>query len=152
MTTVGQVAGSFDHYGYSTTKLFGKVYKNHRIIWLLFNDWVDSELQIDHIDGDVGNNNVNNIRLVSRTVNNRNGALQCNNTTGITGVCPRIDVNGRYYYTANWTTVNGKRKQKSFSILKLGESEAFRLACEYREKMIEELNSQGAGYTERHGT
>lgn len=30
-------------------------------------------------------------------------------------------------------------------------NEAFRLACDYRVRMIEELNSDGAGYTEHHG-
>jgi hypothetical protein len=39
-----------------------------------------------------------------------------------------------------------------FSISKLGNDEAFRQACEYRAKMIAELNEQGANYTERHGT
>ena len=29
--------------------------------------------------------------------------------------------------------------------------EAFRLACEHREKMIMELNDRGAGYSPTHG-
>jgi hypothetical protein len=36
---------------------------------------------------------------------------------------------------------------KSFPIDDHGETEAFRLACEYRKQMIEKLNSEGAGYS-----
>jgi hypothetical protein len=32
-----------------------------------------------------------------------------------------------------------------------GNDFAFELACNYRDKMIEDLNKAGAGYTERHG-
>jgi hypothetical protein len=35
---------------------------------------------------------------------------------------------------------------------KYGKEEAFRLAVEWRAARIKELNEQGAGYTERHGT
>lgn len=47
--------------------------------------------------------------------------------------------------------INGKKKCKFYSVNVRGEDEAFRLACEWRAKMIEEMNSQGAGYTEMHG-
>lgn len=40
---------------------------------------------------------------------------------------------------------------KTFSISKYGEKESFRLACEYRSKMIESLNANGAGYASTHG-
>jgi hypothetical protein len=40
---------------------------------------------------------------------------------------------------------------KKFSVKKLGLLPAFKAAVECRRKMIEELNGQGAGYTENHG-
>ena len=40
---------------------------------------------------------------------------------------------------------------KSFPVKKYGVLPAFKLAVDYREKMIAELNAQGAGYTENHG-
>jgi hypothetical protein len=43
-------------------------------------------------------------------------------------------------------------KSKAFSCLKYGDEEALRLALEWRDKTIKEINEQGAGYTERHGT
>lgn len=45
----------------------------------------------------------------------------------------------------------GNYRNKKFSVLKLGLLPAFRDAVMYRRKMIEELNAQGAGYTENHG-
>lgn len=148
----GDVAGTVALLRYSSIRLFGNAYMNHRIIWVLFHGWVDPEIQIDHIDGNVDNNKIDNLRLVSHSANNRNSAIRCNNTTGITGVALHNDRGSRYYYTAQWYTIDGKLKKKYFSISNLGETEAFRLACEYRKKMIEELNSLGAGYSERHGT
>lgn len=149
----GDVAGCSNAHNYFQTGLFRKYYLNHRIIWVLFNGHIDTELQIDHIDGDKGNNKIENLRLVTKTINQRNCVVQCNSSTGVTGVSIKSSNEGRYYYyIAHWNNIKGKQKLKRFSILKLGEAEAFRRACEYRQKMIEELNSQGAGYTERHGT
>lgn len=152
MKAVGEVAGYMNGDGYLSTKLFGSLYKNHRIVWCLFHNHIDHKLQIDHIDGDRGNNKIENLRLVTRTVNNRNSTVSRNNTTGVTGVSLMSNNDGNFYYTAHWQNLDGGFKQKYFSIDKLGETEAFRLACEYRTRMIKELNEQGAGYTERHGT
>ena len=58
---------------------------------------------------------------------------------------------GYFRYRAMGMTLNGEKKTKSFSCNLLGEEQAFKLACEYREQNIRELNEQGAGYTERHG-
>ena len=55
----------------------------------------------------------------------------------------------RYVATAS---LDGKKKTKAFSPFVYGYEQAFKLACEWREKMIAEFNEQGAGYTERHGT
>ena len=48
--------------------------------------------------------------------------------------------------------VDDQSYSRCFTISKYGEQEAFRLAYEWREQKIKELNEQGAGYTERHGT
>lgn len=149
----GEDAGSsVGNYGYFQMGLFGVRYLNHRVIWVLFHGSIDPEMQIDHKDGNRGNNSIDNLRLVTSDINSRNQSVHCNNTTGATGVSRMSTNKGRYhYYIAHWNAFNGKQKQKCFSILKLGELEAFRLACEYRQQIIGELNSQGAGYTERHG-
>lgn len=56
----------------------------HRVIWKLVNG-VDPR-QIDHIDGDVLNNRVENLRCVGHGDNNRNQKLRRTNKTGVPGV------------------------------------------------------------------
>jgi hypothetical protein len=73
------------------------------------------------------------------------------NKSGISGVSRRI-IKGIDYFIVQCSCLTGKRKSKAFNVKEYGEQEAFRLACEYRAKMIEELNAAGAGYTGRHGT
>lgn len=144
---VGDIAGAIDKKGYSRTKLHGKSYENHRIIWVLFYGAIDINLCVDHIDGDRYNNRIGNLRLTTHAINMRNQSIYSNNKSGVNGV-HRTKTG---YYVAEWGDINGKRKQKSFSISKFGEQDAFTMACEYREQKICELNSQGAGYTNRHG-
>jgi hypothetical protein len=79
----------------------------------------------------------------------RNQRMQTNNTSGFTGVNLHTKDNN---WMASWRNhKSGKSHSKSFSINKYGNDEAFRLACEYRQKMIEEMNNLGAGYSENHG-
>lgn len=74
-----------------------------------------------------------------------------NNRTGVTVVS--ISSRKRQtYVTATYVGLIGKNISKYFSVDKYGYDEAFRLACEWRKQKIAELNEQGAGYTERHGT
>lgn len=72
------------------------------------------------------------------------------NTTGVVGVRKR-EVDGNFYYEANWYDLDGKYRSKTFSVRKHGNDVAFKLACEYRRNKIAELNSLGAGYSEWHG-
>lgn len=77
----------------------------------------------------------------------RNVRKRRNNTSGVTGVA--YDTKSRAW-CACWYW-GGRQKKKSFSVEKYGEEDAFWLACEYRDGMIEKLNALGAGYTEKHG-
>jgi hypothetical protein len=119
----------------------------HRIIWEMFNFPIPHGFEIDHIDGDSSNNRIENLRCVPMTKNKRNATKP--NKHGLTGVSITDNGGDRLYATASWTE-NKKQKSKRFSIDDFGYEEAMRLAKEYRLKMIEELNAQGAGYTERH--
>lgn len=123
----------------------------HRILWVMRNGNINTILDIDHIDGNSLNNSVENLRLVPAGVNNRNQKQRSDNASGVTGVCFWKD-EGRTYAITQWCNLAGKRESKKFSCDKLGTETAFKLACEYREKMIAELNESGAGYSERHGT
>jgi hypothetical protein len=122
----------------------------HRILWVMRNGSIDINLEIDHINGNTLNNSVENLRLVSTIINNRNQKQYKNNSTGTTGV-GFITAKGDTYASAYWNNLAGKREYKQFSCKKLGLLPAFAAACAYREKMLDELNETGAGYSERHG-
>lgn len=128
-----------------------KAYMAHRVVYELHFGPIDSQLVIDHIDGNPENNKIENLRLVGQSVNARNVKKNRNNKTGTSGVTYRV-VNNFEYYAAAWSDLNGKQKNKYFSINKLGEELALFLAEEYRQHQIDLLNLAGAGYTDRHGT
>lgn len=76
----------------------------------------------------------------------RHKGKQSNNKTGVTGVQLWDG-----FFKATWYDLEGKQNIKCFSIKSLGYELAFRLACDHRKKMIDELNLMGAGYHCQHG-
>lgn len=56
----------------------------HRVIWAICNGvWPNT---VDHIDGDVKNNKIENLRDVTQAENNRNAKLRSDNKSGEQGV------------------------------------------------------------------
>ena len=146
---IGDDAGYVSQ-GYWKVQLHNKSYLVHRVLFYLY--YGDLPEYIDHIDQNSLNNEKDNLRPVTKAINCRNKGMHPNNISGVTGVYRVVRTNGEHIvWTAEWIPPNEKKQTKSFSINRYGEEGAFRLACEYRVKMIEELNAQGAGYTERHG-
>lgn len=151
----GDVVGSLNVLdGYWHVHVLGKMYNARSIVWTMFygNQGV---AHIDHIDRDRGNTKIINLRLATTGENARNHSKSIANRSGISGVFYR-KIRSRHgdgkfndYWFASWRS--NKQMSKAFSVAKLGYNEAFTLACEYRAKMIEELNAQGAGYSETHG-
>lgn len=94
-----------------------------------------------------------NLRWAYVTQQARNKSMKSNNSSGETGVQFYHSGNTKHttYAVANWYDLSGKAMNKKFSVKKLGLLPAFKAAVECRRKMIEELNGQGAGYTENHG-
>lgn len=85
------------------------LYTVHRIIFLMHHGYMPVET--DHIDGNRVNNNIENLRNVSRQENRRNMKLAKNNSSGFTGVTfkPRskiweayIGVNGKLTYLGSY--------------------------------------------------
>lgn len=153
----GDVAGSLDPLdGYWRLHGLGDHFKVHKIVWALHNNFQDQKgKHIDHLNGVRSDNKISNLRLIAPELNARNQGIQKNNKTGVNGVAFSVvktkcgNYTERYVATA---ALNGRKKTKSFSPFVHGYDLAFKLACEWREKMIVEFNEQGAGYTERHGT
>ena len=147
----GDIAGYLDSSNYWIVGVGGLTYKGHRICWELENEPLLQGEFIDHINRDGSDNNLSNLRVVDRPTNQRNRGKNACNTSGFTGVSFHHG-SGSCAWRAKWHDMKWKRIEKYFSIKRYGNDEAFRLACEYRAKMIASLNEQGAGYTERHGT
>ena len=82
------LAGGFNSYGYWEVRVFGKLYRAHRLAWLMVHGkWPDED--IDHINGDRADNRIINLRDVSRADNlHNNTKLHPSNTSGMSGVFP----------------------------------------------------------------
>ncbi len=92
---------------------------------------------IDHIDGDITNNDRTNLRVTTQETNCRNRKMRKDNTTGYTGL--NYHKAGKCYVIRR--TIDGKRLRRSHK--------TFEGAIEIW-KEIEKLGLQD-GYTERHG-
>ena len=58
----------------------------HRIVYEMHFGRIKDGLEIDHINGIRHDNRIENLRAVSKSVNQLNRAKQSNNTSGVTGV------------------------------------------------------------------
>ena len=91
--------------GYGCIRYNRKLYLTHRIIWLLYHGYWSENL-IDHIDRDVKNNRIENLREASPQCNVRNNGPLKNSTTGVKGV----SWNKRTHRYEAYIENNGKRK------------------------------------------
>lgn len=129
----------------------GTVYQVHRVIWAIVHGSINEDQMIDHIDGNPFNNKLENLRIGTPALNARNTSRYSTNKTGFAGVNPYFKKDSNSMgFVATWVE-DGKSCSKQFSSLKYGVTGAFNMAVNYRKAMIEKLNEQGYGYTERHG-
>lgn len=90
---VGDKAGCISSKGYLHTRVDGRNYRNHRILWAMRNGaWPTKDL--DHIDRNKLNNSAGNLREVTNQQNGQNRSAQSDNKLGIKGVYLRP--NGKY--------------------------------------------------------
>lgn len=80
----GDAAGTLHHSGYLQTQVNGKIYRNHRLIWLMHYGYLPRIL--DHIDHNKQNNKLENLREVTYSENCKNITRPRNNTSGVVGV------------------------------------------------------------------
>jgi len=84
-TKKGSLAGSKDSNGYINIKIKGKVHKAHRLAWLYVTG-EHPDKDIDHINHISGDNRFSNLRLVTKSENQKNRRLNKNNKSGCVGV------------------------------------------------------------------
>lgn len=144
--------------GYREIGINGHLHLAHRLAWAyVYGDFPEGEQPfIDHINGKKDDNRIVNLKVSSAGENNKNKGMMSNNTSGVTGVRRReiVDSSGKIYpyWVASWYDKDGKQRQKSFEIERLGEDEARQMAIQYREKQISLLESEhDIIYSERHG-
>lgn len=79
----GKAAGHMNKTNkYLEVRLDGKIYKGHRILYKM-NTGVEPQLIVDHIDGDVTNNSISNLRECNSQENARNASKRTKIGTSI---------------------------------------------------------------------
>jgi len=82
---VGREAGFVNPLGYRCLGFRGKQYLSHRVAWLLYyRSWPSGF--IDHKDGNRSNNKIDNLRLCTKSQNNRNRMIT-GGSSKYKGVC-----------------------------------------------------------------
>ncbi|MDR7940375.1 HNH endonuclease [Enterobacter soli] len=72
--------------GYHMVSALGKVIGLHRIMWIVDKGFIPDGMEIDHINGDKGDNRISNLRLCTPTENRQNKPRYKNNRSGFKGV------------------------------------------------------------------
>lgn len=80
----GNRCGWVDEDGYRYIGICGRLYQEHRLLFLYFKGSMPP--LIDHIDRDTSNNLIDNLREADKVLNSINRDLQSNNTSGVRGV------------------------------------------------------------------
>ena len=123
--------------GYAHTRINGKI-KGWQQLFLTY----EAGLVADHINRMRYDNRIDNLRIVTYSINNRNKTKPKNNTSDITGVC--LDRKGKYRYWKTGIVNNeGIHLSKCFSIDKLGDDRAKELAIAQRRIWEQEYGYKG---------
>jgi hypothetical protein len=136
----GKSAGNIGTGGYYRMSVNDKKYPSHRVIYALHNNVDPGSAHIDHIDGNVQNNTIGNLRLADRSGNCSNSRIRKDNKTGVKGIHIRKR-KGRKDSLTCVVISKGVMHKKSFMLGK--EAEATEWVRSIREKLHGEFHNHG---------
>lgn len=129
-----EVFTNVHHSGYLKGAIRGRTYTAHRVAMALHHGvWPEGE--VDHLNGVRSDNRAENLRCVTKSVNQRNARRRSDNTSGVTGVARRKSGSWQAYINAD----GGRRY--------LGTFRTFDEAVAARQGACAAI-----GYTGRHGS
>lgn len=110
----GKRAGFVGVKGYRFVKLYGTVYPEHHLAWVIHHGkWPDDGFVLDHLNGNKADNSIANLRLATVTQNAANSKRRAANTSGYKGVSwhkrdkvwfAGIGVNGKNIHLGSFTS------------------------------------------------
>jgi hypothetical protein len=116
--TAGGVAGHLNvEQGYWYIKIDKKRFQAHRIAYFMYYGVDPKEKQIDHKNGDKSDNFIENLRLVSQSVNMRNLNARGHGKSGHRGVHEMKDCRRAKPYRSYIKLSSGKEMYKYFETL-----------------------------------
>lgn len=99
---VGDEAGTIRSDGRYRSFVFKhRRYYVHRVAWEIIHGPIADGMCIDHIDGDGLNNKLSNLRIVTRSENQRNRRTNKNSRAGVPGVVHHANGKGFFVHCAN---------------------------------------------------
>lgn len=129
-----------------------KLYKVHRIIYELEVGQIQHGYVIDHLDQNPWNNKIENLCPKPKAMNHRNIRLPASNNSGKIGVGWRTMNKGKHTYAVGRVQCDGVCYSATFGVHHYGLLPAFKKACEWRSKKVQELNAtKNADFTPLHG-
>lgn len=81
----GAIAGALRAEGYRQVSVRRRMYRAHRIIFLMHHGYLPPE--VDHINEDKTDNRIANLRAATHQQNRNNTGKPATNTSGVKGVC-----------------------------------------------------------------
>lgn len=123
----GTVAGKHVDGEYEKIMVLGIRYRSHRLAFLYVHEYMPRI--VDHINGNIKDNRIANLREATPSQNGHNKSLASNNTSGIKGV----SWSDRHKRWEAYITINYKRTRLGFFKEK---EEAFAAVVSARERMV----------------
>lgn len=105
------------------------------VVWVIAGKELPNDKELDHINGIRTDDRLENLRLVTRTINCKNRKKRSDNTSGITGIC----WNKSHKSWCIRRTVKGTRLS------------TYRKTLEEAKQVLEEFTKLDPDYTARHG-